>query len=58
MTVSDDYDLWAESAGKAGKRESGDLVSFPNEGRSKHVDVVLNASDVWVEEIGDHTGNR
>ena len=41
-------------AGKAGKRETGDLVTLPYEGRGKHVNVVLNSSDVWVEEIGNH----
>ena len=45
--------------GKRGNESTATfLVSFPNEGRSKHVDVVFDAADVWVEKIGDHTGNR
>ncbi len=33
------------------------LVPSPDEGSAKHVYVVLNASNVWVKEIGDHTGD-
>jgi hypothetical protein len=56
MTVRDDYDLRRVKRKTKLSDEKGYLVTSANEGSAEHVDVVLDSPNVWVKEVGDHTG--
>jgi hypothetical protein len=57
MAVSDDYNLSELNTRSNWIKKAGHLMTFADERSTEHVDVVLDSPNLWVKEVGDHTGD-